>query len=580
MELKYNQEHKSITQFNSIELEDFTILTGYNGSGKSHLLESLLNGNSQINDITINEIVLFDYKTFYLENEPIINTQQLNQDKLNVWQKFSNQQNGRNNLNYKGTLSNYKQQLGLENYNKILEIGQGKPLLKIPISDFEDKDLYEKYNRYRSQVYGFLGQNQKDHSETPAIKSLCLTIPIALDELSEDDFNDYYTPIVLKNNFLPSQIGKLFIDYWYKYHLFLYQQWKKDKTKEFDETILNIEFEKKHGPRPWKLIEDILVSFSSFEYTINNPENIEIDLTRAQSFSLTLQHKTKGIKIPFNNLSSGEKILFSLVLSIYKSVGDKVFPTLLLLDEIDASLHPSQIQNLLNVINKVFVNDNNVKVILATHSPTTTALAEEKNIFVVNKESENRIEKQSKQKALSILSEGFITLEEGLTIIDQTTNKDLTIFTEGNNTDYIRKAIELISPEILNRIDFVDNLKNRTGKGQLSTLFDLFSRMPHKSKILFVFDCDVTTNFTDAKNTYHYIIPKNGVNEKVTKGIENLFPEEIFADEFYPRKTKEDGGYQASLDKQLFLRFILDSNDKKLFDNFNALVDRINEMMK
>ena len=269
-----------------------------------------------------------------------------------------------------------------------------------------------------------------------------------------------------------------------------------------------------------------------------------------------------------------------MVLSIYKSVGDKVFPSLLLLDEIDASLHPSQIQNLLNVINNVFVKDNNVKVILATHSPTTIALAEKKNIFVINKEGENRIESQSKQKALSILSEGFITLEEGLTIIDQAATKELMIFTEGNNVDYIRRAIELIKPDIINKIDVVENLKDRTGQNQLSILFDLFSRMNHKSKVLFVFDCDVKTKFTDAEKTFHYIIQPNNTNTKVTKGIENLFSESIFEDTFYPKKPKDDGGYKASLDKKKFLEFILSSNDKSLFENFNPLIDKVEELLK
>src|SRR5690606_53374 len=132
---------------------------------------------------------------------------------------------------------------------------------------------------------------------------------------------------------------------------------------KYDSDKFRVEFEKIHGPRPWELITEILKSFNSFQYSINNPEDIVIEPYRTRTFSLTLKHNTKGISIPFANLSSGEKILFSLVLSIYKSVGDKIFPSALLLDEIDASLHPSQIQNLLNVVNEVFINQNNVKVI-------------------------------------------------------------------------------------------------------------------------------------------------------------------------------------------------------------------------
>ncbi|MCL2651015.1 MAG: AAA family ATPase [Candidatus Azobacteroides sp.] len=577
MELKFRQEYKSINQFNTVELENFSILTGYNGSGKSHLLESLIQGNSQIDEITTNEIVLFDYRTFYLENEQSFNSQQLNQEKLNVWQKFNDQSSGRNNLNYRITLSGYKQQLGIDNYKKILEIGSGKPFLKIPLSDFNEKSLYEIYNQYRSRVYGFFGQYVKDHPEISAIKSLCMKIPFALDELTEDGFYDYYSPVVLKNNFLPSQIGKLFIDYWYKYQMFLFKEIME--TKSYEEDAFRTKFEKKCGPRPWCLIEEILSNFSSFEYAINNPEDISIDPARSQTFALTLQHKNNGIKIPFSSLSSGEKILFSLMLSIYKSVGDKVFPSILLLDEIDASLHPSQIQNLLNVINNVFVKQNNVKVILATHSPSTIALADEQNIFVINKQGENRIEKQSKREALRILSEGFISLEEGLHIVDQITKKELTIFTEGNNIDYIKKAIELIEPCLVSKIDIIENLKDRTGKNQLSILYDLFLRLDHKNKILFIYDCDVSTKSEENENTFYHIIPHNDSNTKVGKGIENLFPENLFEEQFYPVKSKEDGGFQASLDKQKFLMHIVERNKKEDFVNFIPIVEKMKNLL-
>jgi len=57
----------------------------------------------------------------------------------------------------------------------------------------------------------------------------------------------------------------------------------------------------------------------------------------------------------------------------------------LLLDEVDASLHPSMIKNLLDVIEKIFLK-NGCKVILATHSPTTVALAPEESIYEISKQ--------------------------------------------------------------------------------------------------------------------------------------------------------------------------------------------------
>lgn len=575
MILKFKQVHKSLSQFNDVELADLTILTGYNGSGKSHLLESIKAGSSILDNIQHSEIVLFDYKTFFLENEAAFNNQQLNQEKQNAWQKFTQNSNPNIKVNF---VSN-KTQLGAENYEKIIQIADGRPFLSLRKSDFTDDPLFQLYKAYKQRMYNLFNNDRiKNTAESKGLKSLAYRITNTLDELTEDDFFDYFTPVVLKNDFLPSQIGKLFLDYWYKYQMFEYKRTRENKN--YDSEKFRVEFEKIHGPRPWVLITEILKSFNSFHYSINNPEDILIEPYRTRTFSLTLKHNTKGISIPFANLSSGEKILFSLVLSIYKSVGDKIFPSALLLDEIDASLHPSQIQNLLNVVNEVFIKQNNVKVIIATHSPSTIALADDSNIYVVNRDGLNRIEKQTKQEALKILSEGFITLDEGLQIFDQFSKKELTIFTEGNNISFISKAIEILNPEIQSSIEIVDSLKDRTGKNQLKTLFDFFKKMPHKNKVLFIYDCDVTTSFTEDNGTYGYIFDKNAGNNKVKKGIENLFAEEHFKDEFYPLKEKDDGGVQSSLDKPKFENYILENAKTEMFEKFKPMISKIKEILE
>jgi len=576
MKLTFLKKHKSIDQFNQIELEDFTILTGYNGSGKSHLLESIKNGSTQIDEITNSEVVSFDFKTFYLENEQAFSTQQINKEKTDAWTKL----NQNSNPNIKNQLINFKNQLTPENYTKIKEIAAGKPFHSLLKKDFgEEENLFEPYVKYKQQVGTLFSHvNLRGSTEAVGLKSMALSLTNTLDELSEDDFFDFYKPIVLKNDFLPSQIGKLFIDYWYKYQIFEYRKVKE--TGSYEKDKFRPDFEKIYGPRPWVLIDEILQSFQSFQYTINNPENLIIEPDRVRNFTFNLTHKHTKVSIPFDNLSSGEKILFSLVLSIYKGKGDQLFPSILLLDEIDASLHPSQIQNLLSVINEVFIKQNNVKVIIATHSPSTVALAEEKNIFIVNSSGANRIEKQSKKNAMKILSEGFITLEEGMSIFNEIAKKDLTIFTEGNNISYIEKSIRLRASEIIDRIEIVDKLKDRTGKSQLSVLSDFFHKLPHKNKVLFVYDCDVTKSINETGTTFEFIFPQNQKNNKVLKGIENLFSEDLFCEDFYPPKPKDDGGFQSSLDKKKFEEHLMQRNNPQDFENFDSLIGFIKTILE
>jgi ABC-type glutathione transport system ATPase component len=95
----------------------------------------------------------------------------------------------------------------------------------------------------------------------------------------------------------------------------------------------------------------------------------------------------------------------SLAFALYNTKFDMEFPKLLLKDEPDASLHPSMSKQFLDVIQKVFVQDKGVGVIITTHFPSTVALAPEEAIFIVNKTGQ-RIEKATKDTALKILTAG------------------------------------------------------------------------------------------------------------------------------------------------------------------------------
>lgn len=86
MQIQYKQQHISIEKFNNIELSDFTVLTGTNGSGKSHLLSAIEQKKVIFPNIENPNIVLFNYETFKLDNEPAFNAQQLSNERESAWQ--------------------------------------------------------------------------------------------------------------------------------------------------------------------------------------------------------------------------------------------------------------------------------------------------------------------------------------------------------------------------------------------------------------------------------------------------------------------------------------------------------------
>lgn len=66
MELSFVRSFNSITELNTIEINDFSVLTGINGSGKTHLLQAIENGAIMIKDVELQEIVYYNYSDFNL----------------------------------------------------------------------------------------------------------------------------------------------------------------------------------------------------------------------------------------------------------------------------------------------------------------------------------------------------------------------------------------------------------------------------------------------------------------------------------------------------------------------------------
>jgi ABC-type cobalamin/Fe3+-siderophores transport system ATPase subunit len=56
MEIKITQKHKSINPPCEFELPEFSVLTGKNGSGKTHLLEAIADNNKS--EVVLNGVVI------------------------------------------------------------------------------------------------------------------------------------------------------------------------------------------------------------------------------------------------------------------------------------------------------------------------------------------------------------------------------------------------------------------------------------------------------------------------------------------------------------------------------------------
>lgn len=555
MRLVFKTRHLSIDQFNPIKIPDFVVLTGVNGSGKSHLLQAIQNGSVLIEGLNNPHVVHFNYETFKLANEGAFNGHQLSNEREQAW-NFYQQQIKPQAVSWKNSIPDKYQTLKEEC------IRDNKPFW------ITAKESAQQYTNHASTF--LTQQNMRSNAHAQGIYSLLQKIPYGIDEIDHETFLTLYKPYQFTNDFLPLQLGKIFWDYYAKYRHNQLNAFENEKYNKAYHAFTEEEFIVAHGRKPWELVNEILATFDSLKYRVNSPEGTDV----FSSFQLKLQHIEKpGLEVGFEHLSSGERVLMALVASVYKSSADGLFPDVLLLDEVDASLHPSMMQNMLNVIAAIFLQ-HGVKVILVSHSPTTIALAPDESIFTMQRSGANRIEKKSKDEALSILTEGFATIEQGLRLFDQVARSSITIITEGHNEALLRKALELFHVE---GVEVLPGVQDITGKNQLRTVFQFFCKVQHQNKVIVVWDCDAPNGLEGEGRTFPYVIPANLGNPLTQKGIENAFPEHLFQP-FIKTITHSNGNVVHAFDesrKSDFARHVVGQATRDDFVHFQGLITEI-----
>ena len=166
------------------------------------------------------------------------------------------------------------------------------------------------------------------------------------------------------------------------------------------------EFVNRYNAPPWEFVNHALTT-AGLNFRINLPY-----LYGFGAYKPVLTKQSSGEELDFTNLSSGEKVLMSFALCVYYAQDRRQiaqYPRLLLLDEVDAPLHPSMCRQLLRTITETLVSTYDIHVILATHSATTVALAPQESVHVMRGGSAG-LSKTTKGSALNLLTDGVPTV--------------------------------------------------------------------------------------------------------------------------------------------------------------------------
>jgi predicted ATPase len=351
------QPNKSIPILPDFTLPSFTVLTGVNGSGKSHLFETI---SKQVNsDVT--------YNGRKIENIRFIGFNQLNPsidsdcDPISISQRVKE---------IWTQVSEAKKRCG--NQPRINEeiIPENNPIFP-QIFDQNMRSLIAKISRNSRKPIGLITED--------IIGEMLPNIGLNGNELFNSQFAMIFKAYQIHQ--IDNMLNKMYND----------QGVKTDY-------LSNDEFVSKYGQEPWLFVDRILERLN-LPYKVTNPERTR----RESTFKFELINKENEIRIQSNDLSTGERTLMSLALAIYNTTNDLNKIDLLILDEPDAPLHPSMSKLMLDILSEDICEGHKIPVLLSTHSPTTIACTRPQSLYKISKT--NKIpEPCSLDDSLSILA--------------------------------------------------------------------------------------------------------------------------------------------------------------------------------
>ena len=297
------------------------------------------------------------------------------------------------------------------------------------------------------------------------------------------------------------------------------------------------------------------------------------------------------------NLSSGESALLCIFAEILRHADvnsqtqlNKVIG-IVLIDEVDKHLHIKLQKEVLPALFQLFPN---VQFILSSHSPfLSMGLADvaKERAKIIDVESGLAIQpehdEQYQQVYEMMVGENarFKNLYESINSQLQDQNF-LYIITEGKNTKHIAKALNMLAPELNEKIKIVEGAEGKSGAPQLKNAYDIFVHSGISNSCLFIWDVDCVdmVNQLVERDSFHKLcFERNADNEIAKKGIENLYPKSLFTDDMYSEKS-EDIGYGGKktlkeFDKNKFLEKIESQIRVEVFSNFKPLVAKIKSIV-
>jgi len=317
------KEYKSLSDLTWKNIPRLALITGKNGSGKTHLLEAIIKGyNDILSGEKSKEINLEFRNGIHREDLPEICTLR------DIGQPIE------------------KLKGGLEAMGGVDKRSNEKHTDKLKLK----KERFEEF--YHSQAIGSDSNPCQDEDEKREFGDIIEKIKQSKQKISRaSDFLSLCKDEITRSSALHVSV-------------------MGDPEEFCKEMIHNRGVEIKN-------INDLLQN-NKFKYVI-------ADAGTHAAFNLDFQTE-KGVgdeyTVRYKDLSPGEKFEFWAILWSLRDKR-KTKNALLILDEPDAHFHPSLVKKFIDSIQNRLVAELNFQVIMTTHSPTTVSMVERQNLFIL-----------------------------------------------------------------------------------------------------------------------------------------------------------------------------------------------------
>jgi predicted ATPase len=215
------------------------------------------------------------------------------------------------------------------------------------------------------------------------------------------EFRKRLTPSIIANGSLAGQNPNLAL---------LFLSYAVFKAEARYRNMSDAQIVEQFGVAPWDLLNQMF-EVAGLPFLAEEPEAPTPSVfSMTIDYELRLKDTAKQMAISPNDLSAGEKVIVAMVFLHYTSHHGNSKYKLLLLDEPDVHLHPSFVKKYVTILKDVLIDKTGARVIMTTHSPVTVALVPEASVHILDRASGDTPMQVSRARALETLLDGVPAL--------------------------------------------------------------------------------------------------------------------------------------------------------------------------